>query len=95
MYVILGVFWIHDEYPKYENPKCPSPNPNPDPKPNHNPYPTPNPYPNPKTNRKMNYVIKVGGDLVILDIRPAPHIRMNRWINSQRTVHLYLVSILT
>ena len=50
MYVILGVFWVHDEYPKDENPKCP--NPNPDPKPNHNTYPTPNPYhnlnPNPK-----------------------------------------------
>ena len=24
MYVILGVFWLHDEYPKDENPNCPS-----------------------------------------------------------------------
>ena len=27
MYVILGVFWVHDEYPKDENPNCPSLNP--------------------------------------------------------------------
>ena len=46
MYVILGLFWVQDECPKDENPKCP--NPNPDPKPNHNTYPTPNLYPNPK-----------------------------------------------
>ena len=28
MYVILEVFWVHDEYPKDENPNCPSLNPN-------------------------------------------------------------------
>ena len=50
MYVILGLFWVQDECPKDENPKCP--NPNPDPKPNHNTYPTPNPYPNPNPNPK-------------------------------------------